>query len=124
MSVYNVIQIGYPFKVILLAAYETSIVDNTFSPYDHFIQYQCLILLYSSMILTLAELLLCTQHNKKKLWTNNEMFLSFRCLPSLKLYVTSQLPVGAGLGSSASFSTGLAAALLLQQGIVKRKSAI
>ncbi|XP_045172261.2 mevalonate kinase-like [Mercenaria mercenaria] len=37
-------------------------------------------------------------------------------LPSVSVKITSKLPVGAGLGSSASFSVCLAAALLLLQG--------
>ncbi|XP_060579312.1 mevalonate kinase-like [Ruditapes philippinarum] len=40
------------------------------------------------------------------------------CPPSINVKITSKLPVGAGLGSSASFSVCLVAALLLVQGHV------
>lgn len=41
-----------------------------------------------------------------------------RKLPSLKIILTSKLPIGAGLGSSASFSVCLVTALLLQQQLI------
>lgn len=42
----------------------------------------------------------------------------FSNLPSIRVKLFSNLPIGEGLGSSASFSVSVAAALLLNQNII------
>ena len=51
-------------------------------------------------------------------WLGYHAILVFSCCPSLSVHVKSSLPPGASLGSSAAYSTCLAASLLTLQGAI------